>query len=66
MRERFIADNKQRAHLGFPERAHDDALLAAMSYGMPDCSGVALGLDRLMMLALNTADIQEVVAFGWG
>jgi len=37
--------------------------LAALEKGMPECSGVALGLDRLYMLALGKDDIGEVLLF---
>ncbi|MFN8710035.1 MAG: EF-P lysine aminoacylase EpmA [Planctomyces sp.] len=38
-------------------------MLAAMSHGLPDCAGVALGLDRLLMLILNHSSVSEVMAF---
>jgi lysyl-tRNA synthetase class 2 len=41
----------------------DELLLRAMDAGLPQCSGVALGIDRLMMLALQKQDISEVIAF---
>lgn len=62
-RQRFAADNAQRRRLGKPEMAVDEAFLAALDHGLPDCSGVALGLDRLLMLKLGTTDIREVLAF---
>jgi lysyl-tRNA synthetase class 2 len=41
----------------------DERLLAALDAGLPDCSGVALGLDRLLMLAVGAQDLAEVLAF---
>ncbi len=62
-REKFIQDNIKRQGLGFKSIPIDEHLLSAQVAGMPLCSGVALGVDRLMMLALNKSTIQEVVAF---
>ena len=62
-REKFIQDNLKRQSLGFTSIPIDEHLLAAQVAGMPLCSGVALGVDRLIMLALNKSTIQEVVAF---
>jgi lysyl-tRNA synthetase class 2 len=45
--------------------AADDRLLAALASGLPLCSGVALGLDRLLMLAVGERDIRRVLAFDW-
>ena len=41
----------------------DEALLAALASGMPACSGVAMGVDRLLMAMLDTSRIADVVAF---
>jgi lysyl-tRNA synthetase class 2 len=41
----------------------DRAFLAALDAGIPDCSGVALGFDRLVMCATQAKHIDEVVAF---
>lgn len=61
--ERFKQDNVKRAQQDLPEKPIDFALLAALEEGLPDCSGVALGLDRLLMLATNAASIAEVISF---
>ncbi len=60
---RFEADNAKRRHLGLPLIAPDTRLLKALERGLPECSGVALGVDRLVMLACGATDISEVQAF---
>ncbi|MHC9036148.1 amino acid--tRNA ligase-related protein, partial [Cobetia marina] len=60
---RFAADNAERHAAGLPQVAADHRLVAALHAGMPAGSGVALGLDRLIMLALGERDIAAVVAF---
>ena len=62
-RERFARDATRRAAAGLPVPAIDEHFLAALEYGLPPCSGVAVGFDRLAMLAAGTRDIRDVLAF---
>ena len=59
-RARFIADNAERVASGLPPMPVDEDLLAALAAGLPECAGVALGVDRLLMLALDAAHIEAV------
>ena len=58
--ERDLAGRKQR---GLPTLPMDERLLAALAHGLPECSGVALGFDRLAMLAVGAKAIEEVLPF---
>ncbi|WP_280952134.1 EF-P lysine aminoacylase EpmA [Salinicola halimionae] len=60
---RFLNDNLQRESLGKPTVDIDRRLIAALEHGMPAGSGVALGVDRLIQLALGKDSIAEVMAF---
>jgi lysyl-tRNA synthetase class 2 len=62
-RRRFDADLADRRRRDLPEVPLDERLLAALEHGMPSCAGVALGVDRLVMLAAGVARIDEVIAF---
>jgi lysyl-tRNA synthetase class 2 len=62
-RRRFVQDNARRRAAGLPEVAADERLLSALSAGFPDCAGVALGVDRLLLLALGAERIDDVLAF---
>jgi elongation factor P--(R)-beta-lysine ligase len=62
-RERFEADYAERRRRRLPVFPIDEYLMAALVAGLPDCAGVALGLDRLLMLATAAAHIDEVIAF---
>jgi lysyl-tRNA synthetase class 2 len=62
-RARFEADNLERGRRKLPVFPIDEQLLAALAAGLPDCAGVALGFDRLLMLASGAAHIDEVLAF---
>ena len=61
-RARFVRDNARRAARGQPELPLDENLLAVLD-ALPDCAGVALGVDRLLMHVLGTDDIRDVIAF---
>ena len=62
---RFTDDNAKRDLRGQKQIAPDTRLLDALEAGFPDCSGVALGFDRLLMLTLGQSSIAEVMPFGW-
>lgn len=62
-RRRFEADLAERRRRGLPEVPVDHRLLAALEAGLPDCAGVALGVDRLVMLKAGANDISDVIAF---
>lgn len=62
-RARFDADQRARQARGLPVNSLDPHLLAALEAGLPDCAGVALGFDRVLMLAMNAASIDDVLAF---
>lgn len=61
--ERFQQDNKARAQKGRDQLPIDDHLIAALSAGLPACSGVAMGLERLLMCLLGQQNIQNVMGF---
>ncbi|WP_372724464.1 EF-P lysine aminoacylase EpmA [Immundisolibacter sp.] len=62
-RRRFEADNHIRQANGLPQVPLDEQLLAALGHGLPDCAGVALGFDRLLMVAAGLGDIRAAQAF---
>lgn len=62
-RARFEGDNRERKALGLPEIPLDEHLLSALESGMPSCAGVALGLDRLLMIQQEVSCIEEVLSF---
>lgn len=61
--KRFEKDNQVRQQLGYPMVEIDNKLLSALEAGMVACSGVAMGLDRLLMLKLKVKNISEVISF---
>ncbi len=64
-RRRFEQDNIQRAQHGLTRMDADPHLLDAMQNGLPDCSGVAMGVERLLMAQLATAQISKTLGFDW-
>ncbi|APP85294.1 EF-P lysine aminoacylase EpmA [Xanthomonas hortorum pv. vitians] len=61
-RARFLRDNAVRAARGLQQLPLDERLLAVLSQ-LPDCAGVAVGVDRLLMALRGTAQIADVLAF---
>lgn len=60
-RARFAADMDLKERLYGERFPVDEDFLAALDHGMPDCSGIALGFDRLVMLCSGAADITDVL-----
>ena len=60
---RFKIDNQKRVAAGLAPQPIDLNLIAALNAGLPDCAGVALGIDRLVMLALDQTHIDQLIAF---
>ncbi|MGB1201555.1 MAG: elongation factor P--(R)-beta-lysine ligase [Cognaticolwellia aestuarii] len=60
---RFNEDLDKRKALGLPYKAIDERFMQAIKHGLPNCAGVALGVDRLVMLALEAKHIQSVITF---
>lgn len=63
--QRFLADQVNRKELNKQYLAIDPYLLAALEFGLPECSGVALGLDRLLMIKSQANAIREVICFAY-
>ncbi|MCW8962504.1 MAG: EF-P lysine aminoacylase EpmA [Gammaproteobacteria bacterium] len=64
-RQRFMQENRDRKSMGMQEIALDEKFLAALEAGFPETSGVALGLDRLLMWKTGSEKVQEVMSFGY-
>ena len=62
-RRRFEEDLLMRSELGLPNVTLDSRLLEALEDGIPACAGVALGIDRLLMLKMGASSLSDVVAF---
>ncbi len=62
-RARFNQDVESRRERGLATSLPDEYLLQAMEHGLPACSGVAMGVERLLALAMDTTSISDVMAF---
>ena len=62
-RARLEADQRLRREAGKPIYPIDEKFIAALEKGLPRCAGNALGIDRLLMLALGAEHIGEVMAY---
>jgi lysyl-tRNA synthetase class 2 len=60
-RQRFVVDQEKKRALYGGTYPIDEDFLAALEQGLPDCAGIALGFDRLVMLATGAEDIEEVL-----
>ncbi len=63
--KRFRETNTLREQMGKARLHPDRSFLAALEQGMPDCAGVAMGLDRMLMLAMGQDKIERVMSFTW-
>jgi len=59
------AENARRRQRGLSERPIDERLLAAHCHGLPECAGVALGVDRLLAVKLGADNLGETISFSW-
>lgn len=60
---RFRADNSHRRKLGLETVVWDNKLVEALRAGLPDCAGIAVGVDRLLMLKTGTDRLEQVLDF---
>jgi lysyl-tRNA synthetase class 2 len=61
---RFRADQAKRSAQDKPIPGIDAAFIAAHRAGLPDCAGIAVGVDRVLMARLGVAQIDRVISFG--
>ena len=62
-RRRFEHENTLRVQQDIETMPIDESLLAALENGLPECAGVAVGVDRLLMVLLNQSNISNVLSF---
>ncbi|RKZ59346.1 MAG: elongation factor P lysine(34) lysyltransferase, partial [Gammaproteobacteria bacterium] len=63
--QRFKLENKARSQAGKKCGHIDENFIAALRSGLPECSGVAVGLDRFLMVLTKTVRIEQVLSFSW-
>lgn len=63
---RFDNENARRRVQGKPELPKDPALLSDLRRGLPPCAGVAMGFDRMVLLAVGRREVAAVLSFPWG
>jgi len=64
-RQRMQREHDSRAVVGLAQPPMDEKLLAAMAHGLPACTGVALGVDRLLAITLGAQRLADVLPFAW-
>jgi len=64
--QRLQRDQTERELLGLNSMEIDSRFIAALEEGLPECAGVALGIDRLLMILTQEKDINNVITFPWG
>lgn len=62
-KERFAVDQNIREEKGLPIHAIDGNFIDALESGLPPCAGVAIGMDRLLMIRCGVDDIHQVATF---
>lgn len=62
-RQRFMDDNEKRQALGKPTIPFDERFLSALEHGLPECAGIAIGVDRLIMLSARINKLADVITF---
>ena len=64
-RRRFEVENRKRRFASKPMPALDERWFTDIGIELPACSGVAVGLDRLLQLGLNVSHLDDVLEFPW-
>lgn len=54
-----------RKAMSLPEVAMDNRFISAVQSGLPECAGIAIGIDRLLMLATGATSLKQVINFSW-